>query len=309
MRILITGGTGFIGKALCTRLLAQGHGLTVLSRQPDTVATRLSPEITAWGSLAQWSPDIPFDAVVNLAGLPILDAAWTNTRKQALRDSRVGLTEQLAARIQAADQPPGLLLSGSAIGYYGDTGEGLITEDSPVGGDFGAILCADWEQAARMAGAVGTRVCLLRTGLVLHRSGGMLGRMLWPFRLGLGGPIGSGKQWMSWIHRDDQVGIIEYLLNNPAAEGVYNLTAPTPVTNAEFTRTLAASLHRPAVFRVPAFLLKGLLGERAGLVLGGQQVIPERIMAQGYRFIYPELAQALECCPGGGKNPVIPPPP
>ncbi len=293
MRILITGGTGFIGQALCTRLMAQGHELTVLSRHPETVALRLSPQVTAWASLDQWSADIPFAAVINLAGLPIIDAPWTTARKQALRDSRVGLTEQLVTRIRAAQQPPGLLLSGSAIGYYGDSGDTAVREDSPVGQDFGATLCADWEQAALAAENAGTRVCLLRTGLVLHPSGGMLGRMLWPFRLGLGGPIGQGSQWMSWIHRDDQVGIIEHLLNSPTARGIYNLTAPVPVTNTEFTRTLARSLHRPAVFRVPALLLKWILGERAGLLLGGQKVLPERIMEQGYTFIHPKLEQAL----------------
>jgi uncharacterized protein (TIGR01777 family) len=293
MRILLTGGTGFIGRALCSSLLAQGHELTVLSRQPATVTSRLSPQVTAWGSLDEWSPGQVFDAVINLAGLPIIDAAWTPARKQALWASRVSLTEHLVARIKASSQPPAVLLSGSAIGYYGNTGDTVVNEDNPVGQDYGAGLCAAWEQAAWAAAEAGVRVCVLRTGLVLHRSGGMLGRLLWPFRLGLGGPIGGGGQWMSWIHRDDEIGIIEYLLNNPDGQGIYNLTAPNPVSNAEFTRTLAEVLHRPAVFRVPALLLHWMLGERAELLLGSQNVRPERLLALGYAFRYPHLKPAL----------------
>lgn len=296
MRILITGGTGFIGRALSSRLLAEGHQLTVLSRHPGTVATRLGAEVTAWRSLDEWPETATFDAVINLAGAPIIDAAWTASRRQVLWDSRIRLTETLVAKMQAAIQPPKVLISGSAIGYYGNTGDQVLNEHSPAGQDFGADLCAAWEQAALTAESPETRVCVLRTGLVLHSSGGMLGRMLWPFRLGLGGPIGDGQQWMGWIHLDDETGIIAYLLDRPESRGIYNLTAPVPVTNQEFTQALAAAVRRPAVFRVPAVLLRWMLGERAELLLGGQKVRPERILAEGYEFVYPELCQALNGC-------------
>lgn len=293
MRILITGGTGFIGRALCASLLAEGHQLTVLSRTPDRVSTLISPAVTAWSSLDAWQDDT-FEAVINLAGLPIIDAAWTAERKQALWDSRVTLTRQLVGKIQSAAEPPSVLLSGSAIGYYGDCGDRIVDETAPVGHDYGAELCAAWEQAALEAVSETTRVCLLRTGLVLHPSGGMLGRMLLPYRLGLGGAIGSGQQWMSWIHRDDHIAILLKLLHTPSANGVYNLTAPTPVINREFSHQLAQALHRPDVLNTPAWLLRPLLGERAELLLTGQKVVPERIQALGYVFQYPELTDAFK---------------
>lgn len=294
MNILITGGTGLIGRALCAALLRDGHALTVLSRRPQTVAAKCGPTVRALASLAEWQPDQNYDAVINLAGEPIVDAAWTAARKQRLWDSRVTLTEQLVQRIAAARQRPAVLLSGSAIGYYGDSGDAALHEAAHAGTDFAAKLCLAWEAAAQKAIQADVRVCLLRTGLVFSADGGMLAKMRLPFALGLGTRLGNGRQWMSWIHIDDYVAIVRLLLLHTAAEGAVNMTAPRPVTNAEFTSTLAHALHRPAFFAAPAALLKPLLGERSVLLFGGQKVLPRKLEALGYRFAYPTLAGALE---------------
>lgn len=294
MNILLTGGTGLIGRALCRSLRAEGHQLTVLSRSPGTVAQKCGPEVRAMGSLDQWTPDCHFDAVINLAGEPIADRAWTAAHKQVLRDSRIALTERLIARIAAAERKPAVLLSGSAIGYYGDGGERMLTEGMPPGDDFAARLCRDWEAAARQAEAYGVRVCLLRTGLVLSREGGLLGKLKLPFSLGLGARLGSGRQYMSWVHIQDHVAMTMSLLHDAAFSGPFNLTAPLPVTNAEFTRTLARALHRPAWLVMPAWPLKLALGERAALLLEGQRVIPQALQAAGRSFSFPDLTSAFD---------------
>lgn len=221
-------------------------------------------------------------------------ARWTTKRKQSLLDSRVGTTRQLVDIMAKAEQKPAVFLSGSAIGWYGDQGDAPLDESfQTTAGDFGHELCAQWEHAALQAESLGVRVCLLRTGLVVGKGGGFLARMLPPFRLGLGGRIGHGRQWMSWIHRDDHVAITGKLLEDTALSGVFNLTAPTPVSNAEFTQTLSGILRRPAPLPVPAWLLKLAMGEMAELLLGGQKVLPERIMRAGYRFQHPRLEDAL----------------
>ena len=247
MHILITGGTGLIGRQLCKALLAEGHALTVLSRNPESVPAKCGREVAAMTSLDEWQPDRNFDAVINLAGEPIVDARWTLQRKRVLWDSRVTLTQDLVRHLAAAARKPGVLLSGSAIGYYGDRGDTPLDENAVAGTDFPARLCKTWEAAALAAEASGVRVCLLRTGLVLSRRGGLLRRMRLPFRLGLGARLGNGKQWMSWIHIDDYVAIVLRLLHGEQASGPYNLTAPQPVTNRKFTSTLAqiciAPLH------------------------------------------------------------------
>lgn len=294
MNILLTGGTGLIGRALCSALAHDGHALTVMSRKPQVVAAKCGPTVRAIGSLAEWPPEQHFDAIINLAGEPIVDAAWTARRKQRLWDSRVTLTGQLVQRIAMARQRPAVLLSGSAIGYYGDSGDAEMDETGKAGSDFAANLCVAWEAAAQKAGALGVRVCLLRTGLVFSTDGGMLAKMRLPFSLGLGTRLGNGRQWMSWIHIDDYVAIVRLLLLHTAAEGPVNMTAPVPVTNAEFTATLAQALHRPAFLAAPAALLKPLLGERSVLLLGGQKVLPRKVAALGYRFAQPALASALE---------------
>ena len=294
MKILITGGTGLIGRRLCKALLAKGHELTVLSRKPETVAAKCGEMVQAMTTLDEWHTDTVFDAVINLAGEPIVDARWSTERKQRLWQSRVSLTEALIQGIANATHKPSVLLSGSATGFYGDGGDTILEESRLPATDFGGQLCSAWESVAQTADAFGVRVCLLRTGLVLDSTGGLLGRMLLPFKLGLAARLGDGKQWMSWIHVDDYVAIVLLLLENQQATGAYNMTAPEPVTNSEFTQTLAQVLHRPALFVAPALLLKLLLGEMSVLLLGGQRALPTKLQTLGYDFTYANLEAALE---------------
>ena len=293
MHILITGGTGLIGRQLCKVLLAEGHELTVLSRNPDSVPEKCGANVHVIAGLDEWQPDQTFEAVINLAGEPIVDARWTARRKLVLWDSRVSLTEHLVRRISAARHKPGVLLSGSAVGYYGNRGDAVLDESAPAGEDFAARLCQAWEEAARGAEMAGVRVCRLRTGLVLSRQGGLLGRMLLPFKLGLGARLGKGKQWMSWIHIDDYVAMLLGLLNDIHASGPYNMTSPRPATNAQFTAALATALHRPATFVVPAMFLRLGMGERACLLLEGQKVLPKKMETAGFPFAFINLADAL----------------
>ncbi len=294
MNILITGGTGLIGRQLCKALLAEGNQLTVLSRHPETVAEKCGLEVEAFATLEDWKPDRVFDAIINLAGEPIVDAYWSAKRKQVLWDSRVTLTEKLVQRIAAAKQKPKVLLSGSAVGFYGNRGDTELAESAVMGNDFAARLCNAWEQAALGAEIRGVRVCLLRTGLVLSTQGGILGRMLLPFKLGLGARLGDGKQWMSWVHIQDYVAMVKLLLDNGRLHGSFNMTAPNPVSNAQFTQTLAHSLHRPVFFAAPGIALKWAMGARSALLLEGQRVLPKNIEAAGYNFIFSDLEGALK---------------
>jgi len=294
MRILITGGTGLIGRHLCKALLGEGHDLTVYSRSPRSVAERCGAAVHAMGALAEWTPDVVFDAVINLAGEPIVDTRWTESRKQVLRDSRIALTGELVQRIAAAEHKPAVLLSGSAIGYYGGRGDEELSEDSGAGADFPARLCVDWEESALAAERYGVRVCLLRTGLILSTDGGLLARMALPFKMGMGTRLGDGRQLMSWIHIYDYVALVLRLLRDEQMRGAYNMTAPAPVTNKEFTAVLAAVLHRPAALVVPASLLKLSLGESASLLLEGQRVMPKRMLAAGQAIRFPTLEGALK---------------
>ena len=294
MRILITGGTGLIGRHLCRALLAEGHQLTVLSRRPETVTVKCGAAVQALATLDEWLPERTFEAVINLAGEPIVDAYWSPQRKQMLWDSRVTLTEKLVQRIAAAKQRPAVLLSGSAVGYYGDGGDAELDEAAGAGDDFAANLCKAWEAAASAAGSSGVRVCLLRTGLVLSKSGGLLGRMLLPFRLGLGARLGDGRQWMSWVHIEDYVAMVLHLLRDAQAQGAFNMTAPHPVRNADFTRTLGLVLHRPALFVAPGWVLKLGMGERSALLLEGQRVLPKRFETAGFKFRFDEHTGALQ---------------
>ncbi|MFZ6688347.1 TIGR01777 family oxidoreductase [Undibacterium sp. SXout11W] len=293
MRILITGGTGLIGRRLCAALHAQGHQLTVLSRRSQQVSTLCGAGVLAMSSLDEYQTDTHFDAVINLAGEPIVDTRWSESRKQILRQSRIDLTEGLMQKMREASSRPQIFLSGSAIGYYGDGGDVILSEQAEAGGDFGAQLCVDWEAAAMAAAAMGIRTCILRTGLVLDSAGGMLQKMHLPFSLGLGARIGNGYQWMSWIHIDDYVAILLFLLQHKSAAGCFNMVAPEPVTNRKFTRLLALALRRPVIFVTPAFLLKLVLGEMSELLIGGQRVIPAKISALGYQFKHPSLLPAL----------------
>ncbi len=295
MHILITGGTGFIGRPLCASLVKQGHSLTILSRRPHLVAELCSTAVNAIASLEELSEQIHFDAMINLAGEGIADKRWSDKRKQQLLDSRIKTTGQLLKLISRMKQKPTLLISGSAIGFYGDRGDEFLNESSPASaaGDFAQQLCLEWEGVAREASDYGVHVCILRIGLVIGQGGGFLHRMLLPFQFGLGGRIGNGQQWMSWIHRNDLIRMIEMLLNSSHLTGVFNATAPIPVTNKEFTRIFAKVLKRPACIPVPAITLKIGMGEMALLLLGGQRVIAQRFLDHGFKFEFEHLQSAL----------------
>ncbi len=294
MHILLTGGTGLIGRQLCHHWLAQGHRLTVWSRRPDAVAGLCGAGVRGIGQLEALGAE-PVDALVNLAGAPIADRPWTHKRKALLWSSRIGVTETLLAWLQSRAQRPQVLISGSAVGWYGDGGERELTEDSPpVSEDFASQLCIAWEETAQRAEALGVRVVLVRTGLVLSQEGGFLSRLLVPFKLALGGPIGNGRQWMPWIHINDQVALIDFLLHQQDASGPYNACAPKPVRNREFAKALGASLHRPAVVPMPAFALRVGLGELSLLLLGGQRATPARLLAAGFTFEFNDVRAALD---------------
>lgn len=293
MRILLTGGTGLIGRALCAHWQAQGHELWVWSRKTQQVAKRCSGALGIQ-KLEELDGTAPFDAVVNLAGAPIADRPWTQARRDVLWRSRVDLTRTLVDWMAKQPTPPRVLLSGSAVGWYGDQGEKLLDEASARGlADFGSQLCHAWEEEANRAQKLGVRVVILRTAPILAPKGGMLARLLPPFRLGLGGRIGSGQQWMPWIHIADQVALMDHLLQNESCVGVYNACAPGAVRNVEFTRALAGALKRPAVFPVPAFALRLALGEMSVLLLGGQNLVPRRAQDAGFSWRYPNLDGAL----------------
>lgn len=310
MKLLVTGGTGFVGQALCQQLHQRGHALTVLSRQGDGALRLLPPDTRVVSSLDEIGADTELDAVINLAGEGIADRRWSDARKQALVESRVGVTEQLGQLVRRLERKPGLLISGSAVGFYGDAGAGELDENSPaVRKDFTYLLCDSWEKAAREVGRQGIRVCLLRIGVVFARDGGMLKRLLPVYRAGLGSQLGDGSQWMSWIHRDDLINIIIRLLDMPGVEGVYNAVAPQPVSHSRFHRTLAKVCRRPAPLRVPALPLRWLLGEMSVLLLGGQRVLPRRLMREGFEYLHPDLDSALQAClekspPTGSSSPV-----
>lgn len=289
--VAVSGATGLIGSALVERLRAHGSRVRRLVR-----SGRTDPDDVAWdpmrGVLSPGALD-GVDAVVNLAGEPIAQR-WTSQRKQAIRESRVRGTELLARTIAGMERKPSVLLSGSAVGYYGDRGDELLDEESAPGSDFLAGVVREWEDATRAAADAGVRVARLRTGLVLSPRGGALERLLLPFRLGVGGPIGSGRQWMSWISLHDHVRAIEHALTTPSLAGPVNLVAPNPVTNAEFATTLGRVLTRPAIMPVPSFALELLYGEMArATILSGQRVLPKALVRSGFEHAHPTLEQAL----------------
>ncbi|WP_298445643.1 TIGR01777 family oxidoreductase [uncultured Ferrimonas sp.] len=286
MRILITGATGFIGKALVPHLTE--HRLTVLSRNPNRAEHQLGSQHRYLGSLDGLNSLAEFDAVINLAGEPIAANRWDRQRKLQICHSRWDLTEQLTHLFFAADERPKIWLNASAIGYYGPRNAAPVDESAPSGNDFAASVCQRWESLANQV-ASHTRLAILRIGLVMHPDGGALARMLPPFKLGGGGPIGNGQQMMSWIHRDDMVAALLHLLNHNDACGVFNATAPNPVSNKVFVQALGKALHRPAVIPVPATAIKLMFGEMSTLLLTGQAVQPKALLDSGFSFAYPSI--------------------
>ena len=293
-QILVTGGTGFIGRPLCRRLLDAGFGVHVISRNPEAAKKQMPSDVKLYSSLDELDASIHFQGVINLAGEPLAAGRWNERRKQSFYNSRIDTTKQLYDFFVQAPMPPQVLVNGSAIGYYGPQGDEPLNEQAPGVGCFSHDLCRDWEAAARAFSSLGCRVCSVRIGVVLDSGGGALARMLPAFRIGLGGRLGSGQQWFSWIHRNDLVGIIFHCLNHSEVRGAVNGTAPWPVTNGDFSRQLARVLKRPMLLPMPGAVARLLFGEMADeLLLVGQRVVPEKITQAGYQFQYPELAGAL----------------
>ena len=292
MRILLTGGTGLIGRHLIPRLLELGHHVTVSTRSPEKAQTRLDARVTLWRGFEGHHHLNEIDAVINLAGEPIADKRWTAEQKQRLCHSRWDITQKLVNLFNASDTPPAVLISGSGVGFYGDLGEVVVTEDEPPHNEFTHKLCVRWEQLACEAQSDRTRVCLLRTGAVLAPTGGILAKLMPLFRLGLGGPIGNGRQYLAWIHIDDMVNGILWLLDNDLS-GPFNMVSPYPVRNEQFAHSLGHVLNRPAIFRVPATAIRLLMGESSVLVLGGQRALPRRLEDAGFGFRWYDLEEAL----------------
>jgi uncharacterized protein (TIGR01777 family) len=290
MNILVTGGTGFIGSALSSDLKKSGHIVTVTTRRK-----------TGSGKMLTWTPPdiIPpekissFDAVVNLAGDSIYSARWTKEKKELIRSSRIGTTQALVRSIKKSADPPQVLISASAVGYYGPRGDEEVSEDTSPGSDFLAGVCKDWEAGAMTAKEWGVRVVIVRFGVVLGPGGGALQKMVPAFKAFMGGHLGSGRQWMSWVHIEDVTGIIKYSIENKSVEGPYNVCTPNPVTNREFSSILGKVLGRPSLLPVPGFALRAALGEFGDVLLTGQKVMPARILKAGYRFKYTEIDNAL----------------
>jgi uncharacterized protein (TIGR01777 family) len=296
MKIILAGGTGFLGRPLAAALSAGAHEVVALSRGRAAH--------TPSGRVVTWNPDTPngswldevngSDVVINLSGEGVADKRWTASRKDALRRSRVVSTRALVGAVRAAERRPSVFVGASGIGYYGSTGDAIVDESSPPGTDFLAKLCVEWEAEARAAEALGCRVALIRTGIALHRSGGALEKLITPFMLFGGGPISSGRQYMSWIHRDDWVRLVAWVATESSLSGPVNATAPEPVTNETFSRALGHVLHRPSWLRAPRLALRIALGEMADVALvNGQRVIPKRALDAGFTFVYPRLDAAL----------------
>lgn len=303
MKVLITGASGLIGSALCKALVADGHVVMALSRNvkvtQQAFKRRFGDKLV---SSVEWVSDLleigdlnDVDAVVNLAGEPIVGKRWSRQQKNLIENSRWLITKQLSDLINKSNSPPEVFISGSAIGYYGRQNAQPQSEfcEHPYP-EFSHHLCKRWEEIATQAQSEKTRVCLIRTGIVLSDKGGALSNMLLPFKLGLGGKIASGKQGMSWIHIEDMIQGIQFLLSHPTCQGVFNFTAPNPVDNEAFSKALASRLSRPCLFPMPEFALRILMGEVADLLVYGQFVIPSNLLEAGFEFQYPELTRALK---------------
>lgn len=290
MKILISGGTGFIGTALCEYLI-KNNDLVVKTRNPKST----HQEIKYIATLSEIDPDEVIDIVINLAGESIANKRWSNTQKQKIVESRLSITEEFIAFFKRIEKKPRLFISGSAIGYYGiEAGDSKISEEDSGDDSFSSNLCTKWESSALQAESLGIRTCILRTGIVLGKEGGVLKKMLPAFKFGLGGNIGMGKQWMSWIHMADIIGIINHCIIDEDLKGPMNCTAPHPVTNIEFTETLGRLLSRPTVVNIPEIMIKILMGEMGKeLLLSGKRIVPNKAMNSGYEFKYNSLETAL----------------
>jgi uncharacterized protein len=297
MKLVIAGASGFIGSALVQRLSQRSDSLKLLSRKPRSPARTADREWLVWdpGVSGDWEKSLDgADGVINLAGEGIANKRWTDGQKELIRSSRIDSTRALVHAIAKTKEKPKFLINASAVGYYGPRGDETLTEDSAPGKDFLARLCVAWEEEAKKAQDHGVRVALLRTGIVLAKGKGALAKMVTPFKFFVGGRLGSGKQWMSWIHIEDEIGLMLSLLENAAAQGSFNATAPNPVTMEEFCKVLGKVLNRPSWAPVPASALTLLLGEMADMVLGGQRTLPKAAEKLGYNFKYPTITKALE---------------
>lgn len=291
MKVLVTGGTGCIGYQLLPTLVKAGYRLWVLTRRSHAGWDTCNGNIIYIDDFNK-APDV--DAVINLAGEGILDRRWTEQRKQQLLDSRIALTRRLLLWMSQCDVKPKVMISGSAVGYYGFHGaEDRLDESAQPATDFAANLCHQWEFEAQKATGLGVRLCVLRIGVVLAGESGALAKMLLPFKLGLGGPVASGEQMFSWIQREDLIAIVLLLLQSPELSGAFNATAPTPVTNKAFSEALARALGRPCWLKMPAYALNALLGEAANLLVKGQAVVPSRLQGSGFEFRYPDIDSAI----------------
>jgi uncharacterized protein (TIGR01777 family) len=295
MNIVIAGGTGFLGRPLTAALVASGHQVTVLTRAATAGAARTMAWTPDGSANGVWPAVIDgSDVVINLAGESIAGKRWTPAQKARILESRVHATRSLVAAVERATRPPAVFVSGSAVGFYGPHQDQIITEQTAAGHDFLADVCVRWEKEASRLEGTATRVVYVRTGLVLERDGGALPQMLPPFWFGAGGPVGSGQQYWPWIHRDDWIELIQFLIATTTATGAVNATAPHPVTNREFASALGRALHRPAFMPAPGFALKLLLGEMAdALLLSGQRAVPAKAESLGYTFRFKTLDDAL----------------
>ncbi|MGA9364725.1 MAG: TIGR01777 family oxidoreductase [Bacteroidota bacterium] len=298
MTILVAGGTGFIGDVLVRQLLGEGHTVVLLSRRPQPVKNveRKLVQVEEWDgeTIGSWVDRLEnVDGIINLAGASIDAKRWTEARKAVLVTSRIESTRALVSGIRLMKKRPAVLVNASAVGFYGDVESGDATESRPAGNDFLAGLCRRWEEEAQKAEELSVRVVQLRFGVVLEKGGGALEKMILPFRLFVGGPLGSGSQWFPWVHRDDVIGAIIFSLQNPNISGPVNVSAPNQVTMREFSQALGKTMHRPSWARVPAFVLRIVLGEMGGTVLTGQRAVPRKLEDAGFAFRYPRLDEAL----------------
>jgi uncharacterized protein len=299
MRLIVTGASGFIGTPLRAALLEQGHALTLFTRGSPRGPNTGTQRWIHWtpGTMRDWDAAVDgVDGIINLAGEPIAEKSWSSHQRRRIEKSRIDATHSLVQACAKARIKPKFLLNASAVGYYGPHGDEIITEEATAGDDFLGLLCRSWEDEAVKAEELGLRVVRLRTGIVLGPGGGALTKIAEPFKYFVGGPLGSGQQWMSWIHLEDLVRLIVLLIADPHAQGPINATAPNPVRNKEFGQTLGKVLHRPSWLPVPGFALKLVLGEMADMLLTGQRVVPAAAEKLGFQFRYPDLLPALEAC-------------